>query len=239
MKGCLTLVVGVIVLAIIIGAASTSSSNSSRPATTTSGAESSSTEEHPATPSNAAPSLDRGPAVDDAAHICGDGTTSNSHTSCVFAEKVRDSFAGIYIGSKTPPATISAYSPVTNHEYTLGCSLLEHRTVVECIEGDAAIVFPLISPEVAGAEAGADKAALESNEAKQGTPPTEESSSEGEDEVGSSSHAGDTKFCEEHTCEGEFTTEPGTIVECADEDYSHAGGISGACSDHGGESDKE
>jgi hypothetical protein len=26
-------------------------------------------------------------------------------------------------------------------------------------------------------------------------------------------------------------------VECADGTYSHAGGISGACSDHGGESE--
>ncbi len=70
------------------------------------------------------------------------------------------------------------------------------------------------------------------------TPPTEtksESNSEAEDEVGSTSHAGDTKFCEEHHCIGEFTTEDGTVVECSDGTYSHAGGISGACSDHGGE----
>ena len=61
-----------------------------------------------------------------------------------------------------------------------------------------------------------------------------ESSSE-EDKVGSSSHATDGKFCEEHECEGDFTGEPGTIVQCSDGSYSHAGGISGACSDHGGE----
>ena len=57
----------------------------------------------------------------------------------------------------------------------------------------------------------------------------------GEDEVGSSSHATDAKFCEEHTCIGRFTTEGGTVVECSDGTYSHAGGIQGACSDHGGE----
>jgi hypothetical protein len=67
---------------------------------------------------------------------------------------------------------------------------------------------------------------------------TSESSGE-EDEVGSSSHAGDTKFCEEHTCEGDFTGEDGTVVECSDGTYSHAGGISGACSDHGGEAEKK
>jgi hypothetical protein len=59
--------------------------------------------------------------------------------------------------------------------------------------------------------------------------------SEGEDEVGSSSHATDGPFCQEHECIGNFEEEEGTIVECSDGSYSHAGGISGACSDHGGE----
>ena len=68
------------------------------------------------------------------------------------------------------------------------------------------------------------------------TSPSEGSGSEEgeEDEVGSSSHAGDAKFCEEHECIGEFGSEPGT-VERSDGSYSHSGGISGACSDHGGE----
>ena len=56
-----------------------------------------------------------------------------------------------------------------------------------------------------------------------------------EDEPGSTSHAGDEKFCEEHECEGAFDTEPGAVVECSDGTWSHAGGISGACSHHGGE----
>jgi hypothetical protein len=56
------------------------------------------------------------------------------------------------------------------------------------------------------------------------------------DEVGSTSHATDGKFCSEHQCIGDFEGENGTIVECSDGTYSHAGGISGACSDHGGES---
>jgi hypothetical protein len=76
-------------------------------------------------------------------------------------------------------------------------------------------------------------AAPESDEEDEGT------GSSGDDEVGSSSHAGDTKFCEEHTCEGNFTGEEGTVAECSDGTYSHAGGISGACSDHGGEASKE
>ena len=41
-------------------------------------------------------------------------------------------------------------------------------------------------------------------------------------------------FCGTHTCIGDFNNENGSIVECADGTYSHAGGLSGACSWHGG-----
>jgi len=34
--------------------------------------------------------------------------------------------------------------------------------------------------------------------------------------VGSASHADDAAFCAAHQCIGAFTTEPGTIVQCAD-----------------------
>lgn len=53
--------------------------------------------------------------------------------------------------------------------------------------------------------------------------------------VGSSDHSTDTQFCSVNQCIGDFTGEGGTIVQCADGTYSHAGGISGACSHHGGE----
>ncbi|MEA2302714.1 MAG: hypothetical protein QOE44_3249 [Solirubrobacteraceae bacterium] len=55
------------------------------------------------------------------------------------------------------------------------------------------------------------------------------------EDVGSSSHATDAEFCAMNVCIGNFTGEGGTIVQCADGTYSHAGGISGACSRHGGE----
>jgi hypothetical protein len=64
---------------------------------------------------------------------------------------------------------------------------------------------------------------------------SESESTSGEDEPGSASHEGDEKWCREHECEGEFDSEPGTVVECTDGTWSHAGGISGACSHHGGE----
>jgi hypothetical protein len=56
----------------------------------------------------------------------------------------------------------------------------------------------------------------------------------GPEDVGSYCHAEDARFCSEHQCIGSFTTEPGTVAECYDGTYSHAGHISGACSHHGG-----
>lgn len=41
-------------------------------------------------------------------------------------------------------------------------------------------------------------------------------------------------FCNYFHCIGNFFGEPGYIVECSDGTYSHAGGISGSCSRHGG-----
>jgi hypothetical protein len=42
-------------------------------------------------------------------------------------------------------------------------------------------------------------------------------------------------FCSTHTCIANFGNGTGYIVECADGEWSHSGGRSGACSDHGGE----
>jgi hypothetical protein len=94
-----------------------------------------------------------------------------------------------------------------------------------------------------------ESSAPPSSESSEESKPSESSKpSEGEasggssgekDEVGSSSHATDSEFCNEHTCIGSFESEGGTIVECSDGTYSHAGGISGSCSHHGGEAGKE
>jgi hypothetical protein len=69
-----------------------------------------------------------------------------------------------------------------------------------------------------------------------GVPTTTEGTCEGgnPEGVGSSCHAEDVKFCSEHHCIGSFTTEAGTVAECEDGTYSHAGHIRGACSHHGG-----
>jgi hypothetical protein len=52
---------------------------------------------------------------------------------------------------------------------------------------------------------------------------------------GSFSHATDTQFCSTHTCIENFPNGSGYIVQCVDGEWSHSGGRSGACSDHGGE----
>jgi hypothetical protein len=44
--------------------------------------------------------------------------------------------------------------------------------------------------------------------------------------------------CDGHPCIGDWqkeAAEGGTVVQCSDGTWSHAGGLSGACSDHGGE----
>jgi hypothetical protein len=55
---------------------------------------------------------------------------------------------------------------------------------------------------------------------------------------GSSSGAGNDSggdFCSTHACIDNFDNGSGYIVQCADGMWSHSGGLSGACSYHGGE----
>ncbi len=43
------------------------------------------------------------------------------------------------------------------------------------------------------------------------------------------------RFCVTHTCIANFGNGHGSIVQCGDGEWSHSGGLSGACSNHGGE----
>jgi len=54
---------------------------------------------------------------------------------------------------------------------------------------------------------------------------------------GSYSHTGDAQFCSTggHVCIPSFSAGSGYVVQCRDGEWSHSGGTSGACSDHGGE----
>ncbi|HET6871034.1 MAG TPA: hypothetical protein VFH80_34300 [Solirubrobacteraceae bacterium] len=53
---------------------------------------------------------------------------------------------------------------------------------------------------------------------------------------GSYSHTTDSQFCATHVCIANFPNGRGYIVQCTDGEWSHSGGLQGACSDHGGES---
>jgi hypothetical protein len=47
--------------------------------------------------------------------------------------------------------------------------------------------------------------------------------------------SGASSFCDTHTCIDNFYNGNGYIVQCADGEWSHSGGLPGACSYHGGE----
>lgn len=184
---------------------------------------------------------------------CDPNIVANSNTSCAFAE---NAFYEAYRSLAFEHSTfaIEAYSPTTRKNYELFC---DHsaRLLIGCTSSPLSdgiyVSFPqaaLIAYTEAQAQAYAASgksgnppppaASSPANESKGSEP--EESEGDGgeaEDEVGSASHATDATFCSEHECIGNFTTEDGTIVKCSDGTYSHAGGISGACSDHGGEAE--
>jgi hypothetical protein len=81
----------------------------------------------------------------------------------------------------------------------------------------------------------------EEEEPERESPPPDEEEGEacgGEVEgPGSTCHAEDEKFCGENTCIPNFPNGNGAVVRCNDGEYSHSGGLSGACSDHEGEAE--
>ena len=189
---------------------------------------------------------------------CDPNIVANSNTSCAFAE---NAFYEAYRSLDFEHSTfaIEAYSPTTHMNYELFC---DHsaRLLIGCTSSPLSngiyVSFPqaaLIAYTEAQAQAYAasgkagnppaptagrstdESKASEPEESKSNSGEGDESSSEGEDEVGSYSHAGDGSFCNSHECIGEFEGEDGYVVECTDGTYSHSGGKSGACSDHGGE----
>jgi hypothetical protein len=241
-RGCLMTIVGLFVLVAIVGAIAggNSSGGSSGSSNTSSSAASS---EAPATASHAAsskpeeaPSESRSlPVASSAMNTCARLIRAGSHTSCQLAENVNSAFQARKELAGVPPATVTAYSPVTHKHYKLHCVLIDQRTTVDCATGTASVAFPLETSGTPQSESPTPPSESSSSGPSAASSP--DSSSE-EDQAGSPSHAGDQKFCEEHECIGDFTSEEGTVVECSDGTYSHAGGLSGACSDHGGEADK-
>lgn len=139
---------------------------------------------------------------------CGDITT-NTDTSCPFARNVKAAY------DANPGSTVQASSPVTGLVYTMTCS--QAGSTVTCTGGHNARLSFLSA-------AGNGTGTVSST-----TTPVAVEGPE------SPSHATDAQFCKMYSCIPNFSNGNGTIVQCRDGQWSHSGGLSGACSDHGGE----
>jgi hypothetical protein len=218
MKGCLTSIGGFVVIVFVVAALAGGSSNSSKPAPSV----------PPVAPPAVAAHATAHPASPAFTH-CDQNITVGPHTTCGFADNVFKAYAkALTPGADSGPESVEATSPATGQSYNVTCPVTAGGTIVTCSGGSGAKVrFSVWAAQVYNQPTPASPPST----IKSATP---EPSGE-EDEVGSANHAGDSKFCEEHQCIGSFTSEEGTVVECSDGTYSHAGGISGACSHHGGE----
>ena len=169
-----------------------------------------------------APNANIGPATDQSA-CPGTQVTVGPDTSCEFAAKVATVVSAAHHATAHFPASVTAFSPVTGKTYQLRCSISGYGSELVCgtlPPATGVVVIPINAPAATTPP----------------TPPptnsTPQSSVEG---PGSFSHATDDQFCSTHTCIENFPNGHGYIVQCADSEWSHSGGLSGACSDHGGE----
>jgi hypothetical protein len=182
---------------------------------------------------------------------CDTNIVANSAASCAFAENV---FYEYYESAQEAAhgGSVNVHSPATGKEYSVFCSLREG--LIACTGEPAAtgiyVSFPARAiSEYTPAQATAYAASRDVGHPATVAPtsvPEEEPESEPEDESepesngesegpGSLSHAEDSTFCSSHECIANFPNGNGTVVECSDGTWSHSGGLSGACSDHGGE----
>jgi hypothetical protein len=212
------LIVALIVIAVIAGAknhnrASSSSSPAAAapPAATTQSTTSASSTSTSSTQQPAAPS-----AVPKSGR-CGD-ITVNQHTSCAFAQVVVTEY------DAHPSATFLAHSPVTGLNYTMHCR--QAQGVVACDDNSTSTLAFSGPPPASASQPPA---------ASSTTPATPTQSAQSVEGPGSFSHATDAEFCSTHQCIENFPNGAGYIVQCTDGEWSHSGGRSGACSDHGGE----
>lgn len=165
------------------------------------------------------PSTSSGPSVRD----CGQGISANAATSCAFGVYVEMAYSNAS-GSAAPDGPFPVQSPVTGRTYSVRC--VESSVTVTCRGGTAFVQF---------SQAVVDHGVTVPSQPSSPTPATTAPSAPAVETVGSSDHSTDAEFCSTRQCIGAFTSEPGTIVQCSDGTYSHSGGISGACSRHGGE----
>jgi hypothetical protein len=210
-------VIALIVIGVITGAKKHNSGNTSSsaaavapPVTTTESSTSTSAPRQQA-PSSGVPKSGR----------CGD-ITVNQHTSCAFAQVVVKEY------DANPSTTFLAHSPVTGLTYTMHCE--QAQGVVACDDNSTSTLAFSGPPPATSSQPPATSSTTSA------APPTPTQSTESVEAPGSFSHATDTAFCSTHECIENFPNGSGYIVQCADGEWSHSGGRSGACSDHGGES---
>ncbi len=233
MRGCLSSALGLVVVVAIIGAiAGGRGSNPTNSTTATSTPASTETSTPPPT-EHVAPAPNAPTYCDRNVHV-------GHATTCPFAENVFRAYAVATHASGSIGARVTAKSPATGLVYSMICH--GHggtSSTVACTGGKGAVVeFPyLAAHEYSTASTPAPATGSSEPEENRSSTEPESGSGGGIDEVGSYSHEGDEQFCQEHECIGNFTQEPGRVVECSDGSFSHSGGISGACSDHGGEAE--
>jgi hypothetical protein len=200
-------VVGVVLLVVVAAIAGGSKKNSSTDSTSADGSTSTvATSTAPAKPKRRR----RNPCAK---------ITRSAVTSCPFALAVRKAYLS------HPSGTVVAYSPVTHKTYTMRC--LQSKGVAACAGGTGSQVAFNGPP-------GTGTAPPTVSSTAPAQPPPASTTQEVE-QSGSSSHATDDQFCSTHQCIENFPNGNGSIVQCQDGKWSHSGGLSGACSDHGRE----
>ena len=169
--------------------------------------------------SGVAPNANYGPATDQS-ECPGIQVTVGPDTSCAFAGKVAKVVSAGDHATGHFPASVTAFSPVTGKTYRLRCSILGYGSELVCgtlPPATGIVVVPINGPIATS------------------PPPAISTAQSGVEGPGSFSHATDAQFCSTHTCIENFPNGNGSIVQCTDGEWSHSGGLSGACSDHGGE----
>jgi hypothetical protein len=184
---------------------------------------------------------------------CDTNIVANSQTSCALAE---NAFYEVYESRNAQETyrAVMVYSPPAHKSYELGCD--HSGLLVACTSSPLSQSIYISFPRAAidaytetqaatytrtrdvghpGITAAMRVERNERSEASQTPEPESAPETEQEPEEVPSKHSEDESVCSTHECIGEYEKEPGTVVECADGTYSHAGGIQGACSHHGGE----
>jgi hypothetical protein len=183
---------------------------------------------------------------------CDTNIVANSDTSCGLAE---NTFYEYYRATRNSGSgqALMVHSPTTGRDYELSCE--NAKGLVSCTGSPLATGIYVSFPQTAigvytevqasayartrnvgkpGPPASSSKRSAASRTTPSPTPGNGGGSSSGGDQVGSYSHADDQAFCEQHRCIGAFQREGGTVAECNDGTYSHAGRVQGTCSHHEG-----